>query len=157
MCSVPRNTSFCGYLFRKLRRPGSCKIQHSEHPQRSSGACRGYAARAMLHMLELLHWLHRSACPVVLLVAERGGGKVFVVQGARRAGAQAATGRDEAHLGGGPESSPGSDEIIGYRGVQDAARAEKGKTDRRTEHNRARFESWRRTRATSDRNGIRFS
>ena len=57
----------------------------------------------------------------------------------------------------GPESSPGSDEIIGYRGVQDTARAEKGKTDRRTEHNRARFESWRRTCSTSDRNGIRFS
>ena len=24
--------------------------------------CRGYAARAMLHMLQLLHWPHRSAC-----------------------------------------------------------------------------------------------
>jgi len=36
----------------------------------------------------------------------RGGGKVFVVQGARRPGAQGATGRDEAHLGGGPESRP---------------------------------------------------
>ena len=25
-------------------------------------ACTGYAARAMLHMLQLLHWPHRSAC-----------------------------------------------------------------------------------------------
>ena len=67
------------------------------------------------------------------------GGCARSAQSSRREsdhGRCSASGRD-------PKPSPGSDEIIGYPREKKAARADKQKKDRRTEHNDARFESGR--------------